>query len=81
MSTANNYAAEAAYNDLNTSVERQEFNLVTNLGLYPYPDGDQWCVLWGADLVSGVSGFGETPYLAVLAFNKAVASARCGQSN
>jgi hypothetical protein len=54
------------------SVEAEEFNLVKLLGLHPYPDGNQWCVLWGKDLQEGVAGFGETPILAVYDFNKNV---------
>ena len=51
-----------------SKVERAEYNLVALLGLHPYPDGDQWCVLWGEDLQSGVAGFGSTPHKAVLDF-------------
>lgn len=32
-------------------------------------DGDQWCVLYGEDLQSGIAGFGDTPYKAVLDWN------------
>lgn len=39
-------------------------------------DGDQWCVLLGSDLQSGVSGFGDTPDLAMIAFDKDFYSAR-----
>ena len=35
-----------------------------------YPDGDQWCALLGENLQEGVSGFGETPQAAMLAFDK-----------
>lgn len=35
-----------------------------------YKDGDQWCVLLGADLQEGISGFGVTPLNAVNDFNK-----------
>lgn len=38
------------------------------LGLTPIQDGDQWCILWGADLQTGVAGFGETPVAAIAAF-------------
>ena len=34
-------------------------------------DGNQWCVLYGENLQDGVAGFGDTPALAVEAFNKA----------
>lgn len=34
-------------------------------------DGDQWCFLFGSDLQNGVAGFGETPALAAIDFDKA----------
>lgn len=34
-------------------------------------DGDQWCALLGDDLQIGVSGFGDSPEKAMLAFDKA----------
>lgn len=34
-----------------------------------YPDGDQWCALYGEDLQEGVAGFGVTPAAACLDFN------------
>lgn len=36
-----------------------------------YPDGDQWCALYGENLQEGVAGFGDTPELAVRAFDEA----------
>lgn len=33
-------------------------------------DGDQWCVLLGENLQEGIAGFGDTPYKAILEFNK-----------
>jgi len=34
-------------------------------------DGNQWCALYGSDLQSGVAGFGDSPALAMQAFDKA----------
>jgi hypothetical protein len=34
-------------------------------------DGAMWCALYGKDLMDGVAGFGETPLLAMEAFDKA----------
>lgn len=34
-------------------------------------DGDQWCALYGDNLQNGVAGFGDTPDLAMAAFDKA----------
>lgn len=55
---------------LNAAIEAEEYNLVKTLGLHPYRDGNQWCILWGKNLQDGIAGFGDTPYLAVLDFNK-----------
>lgn len=35
-----------------------------------YVDGDQWCALYGSDLQSGVAGFGDSPALAMIDFDK-----------
>lgn len=35
-----------------------------------YPDGDQWCVLYGDDLQEGVAGFGATPDAASRDFDR-----------
>lgn len=35
-----------------------------------YPDGDQWCALYGANLQKGVAGFGESPEEAMINFDK-----------
>lgn len=34
-------------------------------------DGDKWCALFGADLMEGVAGFGDTPEEAMQAFDVA----------
>ena len=34
-------------------------------------DGNQWCALYGEDLQEGVAGFGDSPTLAMQAFDKA----------
>lgn len=41
-----------------------------------YPDGDQWCVLLGENLMEGICGFGETPEAAARAFDEAWRTAR-----
>ena len=35
-----------------------------------YPDGNQWCALYGINLQEGVAGFGDTPALACADFDK-----------
>lgn len=34
-------------------------------------DGNQWCALYGDNLQDGVSGFGDSPELAMQDFNRA----------
>ena len=66
------YLREAGQNILVASVEAQELNAVSTLGLTPFKDGNEWCVLWGQDMQSGIVGFGSTPMKAINAFNKAL---------
>lgn len=35
-----------------------------------YPDGNQWCALYGENIQEGVCGFGDTPELASYDFDK-----------
>lgn len=58
---------EMQYNSL---VQQAEYNLVSLLKPKIYKDGNQWCVLYGENLQDGIAGFGDTPYLAILDFNK-----------
>ena len=39
-------------------------------GLVPIPDGNQWSVLYGENLMEGVAGFGDTPDEAMADFDK-----------
>jgi len=36
-----------------------------------YPDGNQWCALYGDNIQEGVVGFGDSPELASYEFDKA----------
>lgn len=36
-----------------------------------FPDGNQWCALYGDNLQEGVAGFGDSPELACTAFDTA----------
>ena len=40
--------------------------------LIPFRDGNQWCVLLGDDIQSGVAGFGDSPAKAISAFERAM---------
>lgn len=60
---------------LNAAVQAEEMNLFVPLRPKLTLDGDQFCVLHGDDLQTGVAGFGNTPERAIWAFNKAWGSA------
>jgi hypothetical protein len=55
----------------NQAIEREEYNLFSLLKPKIFIDGNQWCVLYGDNLIDGVAGFGDTPYLAVIDWSKA----------
>ena len=54
------------YETMTTIVEAAEYNLFSMLHPKVSRDGNQWCVLYGDDLMTGIAGFGDTPYLAIL---------------
>ena len=54
---------------LNTEIMRQAPSVLYRPTLTA--DGDKWCALYGADLASGVAGFGDTPAEAMHEFDKA----------
>lgn len=45
-------------------------DLVAKLGLTPYKDGNQWCVLLGEDIQEGICGFGDSPINAIFDFQQ-----------
>lgn len=53
------------------AIEAEEMNLVSLLRPRVFLDGNKWCVLYGENIMDGVCGFGDSPILAVYAFNKA----------
>jgi hypothetical protein len=55
---------------MNLIIEHQEMNLFNMLRPSVSQDGDQFCVLYGEDLQSGIAGFGDTIRLAIYDFNK-----------
>ena len=55
---------------MNVLIENEEYNLFRILKPKIYLDGNQWCVLHGENIMIGIAGFGDTPYLAILDFNK-----------
>lgn len=53
-----------------TVIENAEMNLVRLFNAKISLDGNMWCWLYGEDLQCGIAGFGKSPYLAALDFNK-----------
>jgi len=51
-------------------IETAEMNLVTIFNAKLTIDGNQYCWLHGDNLQDGIAGFGDSPYLAALDFNK-----------
>lgn len=43
-----------------------------------YPDGNQWCALYGDDIQAGLAGFGDTPAKAMEAFDEAWRTEKAG---
>ena len=64
---SNNLITEA---QINYWAAKQDLVLVAALKPRISKDGDQWCVLYGANLQEGIAGFGDAPHLAILDFNK-----------
>ena len=56
---------------MSTEMDKAEYNLFAILKPKIYKDGNAWCVLLGDNIQEGICGFGETPYKAILEFNKA----------
>jgi hypothetical protein len=57
---------------MNILVEQEEYNLFTLLRPTLKKDGNQWCCLYGDNLQEGIVGFGDTPYLAIIEWTKAM---------
>lgn len=43
-------------------------------------DGSQWCALYGANLMEGIAGFGDTPELAMCDFDNQFRTAKVPRS-
>lgn len=69
MIERNYHDNEASSINSQTMQEQQEFNLFAMLKPSIQRDGNQWCVLYGADLQVGIAGFGDSPHMAIMDFN------------
>lgn len=68
MTTVTELTEQALHN---AAIESSEMVLIAMLNPRIFIDGNQWCVLYGENPQDGVCGFGDSPRLAVYAFNKA----------
>ena len=59
---------ETCDNDYRASIERMRPFMLIRPKLYP--DGNQWCCLYGENVQEGVVGFGASPELATREFDK-----------
>lgn len=55
--------------DMAEYVERERARPFVLLRPRMFPDGDQWCALYGDNLHDGVAGFGDTPANAAVDFD------------
>jgi hypothetical protein len=44
-----------------------------------FPEGNQWCALYGENIQEGVAGFGDTPASAAVQFDIEWLNARCAE--
>lgn len=69
LSANSHLAAGARENDYQASLERREPSYMYRPRLFL--DGNQWCALYGENLQDGVAGFGDSPELAYMDFDRA----------
>lgn len=66
-----NSVSESAYRikDFVEELVRDKQSPFVLLKAKMFPDGNQWCALYGDNLQEGVAGFGDTPYKAQCDFD------------
>ena len=65
-----NHLFDLHNSEMSAQLERQDYNLFEFLKPSLMIDGDQYEVLYGTNPMEGVAGYGKTPHLAILDFNK-----------
>lgn len=63
-------AAETVSIETDGADKRRQWAVI--LGARIYPDGDQWCALYGDNIQDGIAGFGPSPAAAIQAFETAM---------
>lgn len=70
LETLSHYAEMADRRSIEMEDEIHLCRMMKTLSLIPRKDGNQWCVLYGANLQEGIAGFGDTPISAMRAFRR-----------
>lgn len=70
MASKEEFEVEAAMHESQAAINRNMW--AVTLGLKPFRDGNQWCLLWGANIQEGVCAFGDSPWQAVQNFESAM---------
>ena len=70
MNSINHYMSIQHQEKLSQIISEEEMVYIKTFNLTPFKDGNQWCVLLGGNLQDGICGFGDTPILSVLDFNR-----------
>jgi hypothetical protein len=58
------------YQEMCNIEEKRTLTLLSVLNPKLSKDGNMWCFLYGENLQEGVAGFGETPYTAMIDFDR-----------
>ena len=66
---AASYKSNACAKEYDTALENNRPFMLLKPRMYP--DGNQWCALYGDNIQEGVCGFGDTPHKASIAFDLA----------
>lgn len=64
------YVQQAMYEWQMAGCEQQRPFVLLKPKVFIDNDNENWCVLYGENLVSGIAGYGKSPHLASLDFDK-----------
>lgn len=67
-----------AHDAITTATEQRRPSVLYRPALAP--DGNQWCAMYGANLMEGIAGFGDTPELAMCDFDNQFRMAKVPRS-
>lgn len=69
-SNLNSFQQEGLYGVLVSAAQAEEqFKMFSMLKPKLFQDGNQWCCLYGENIIEGIVGFGESPVKAISQWN------------